>query len=137
MQVSPYLFFDGSCERALEFYKTALGAKVDMLMRYKEAPEPGPPGCAPSDGERVMHASFHVGDSRLNASDTPGGQGKPMQGFSLAISVATPAEAKQRFDALAAGGNVFMPLGPTFFSPAFGMLTDRFGVQWMVVTDPA
>ena len=134
MQIQPYLFFDGSCEQALAFYATAVGAKVEMLMRYKESPEPPAPGCAPPDGEKVMYVAFRVGDSVVMASDAPPGQHKGFHGFSLSLSVKTPEEARQRFDALAQGGHVFMPLDKTFFSPAFGMLTDRFGVQWMVLT---
>jgi PhnB protein len=134
MQIQPYLFFDGSCEQALAFYQSALGAKVEMMMHYKESPDPAPPGCSPKDGERIMYVAFRVGDSLVMASDTPEGQHKGMHGFSLSLTVASKEEAAAKFAALSPGGNVFMPLGPTFFSPAFGMLTDRFGVQWMVVT---
>jgi PhnB protein len=134
MNASPYLFFDGSCEQALQFYQQALGAQVDKLIRYKESPEPPPPGCAPADGERILYASLRVGESLVNVSDTPEGQAKKPQGFAISLEVQSAQEAQQRFDALAAGGQVFMPVGKTFFSPAFGMLTDRFGVQWMVVS---
>lgn len=132
MEVQPYLFFNGTAEAALQFYQRALGAKLDMLMRFKEAPDPPPPGMVPADwGDKVMHASFHVGESMIMVSDgcseTPG-----MHGFSLSIAVADGAEARRVFDALADGGQVTMPLGKTFWSPAFGMLTDRFGVAWMI-----
>jgi len=130
MQVQPYLFFDGRCEEAAEFYKRAAGAKVEMIMRYKESPDQGmtPPG----SGEKVMHMSMKIGDSTVLASDGRC-QGKPnFQGFSLSLTPASDTEAKRVFDALADGGQVQMPLGKTFFSSAFGMLTDRFGVAWMV-----
>jgi PhnB protein len=133
MQIQPYLFFDGSCEQALEFYKATLGAKVEMLMRYKESPEPHAPGCAPPDGEKVMYAAFRIDDALLMASDSPPGSHKGFNGFSLALTVANPEEARSKFEALSKGGSVFMPVGKTFFSPAFGMCTDRFGVQWMVM----
>lgn len=132
MQVQPYLFFDGNCEEAVEFYRKALGAKVDMTMRYNESPEPPPPGMVPPGYEnKVMHTSFHIGDSMIMASDDCSGKPK-FGGFSLSISVADAAAADRAFNALAEGGKVQMPLGETFWSPRFGMLTDRFGVGWMV-----
>ena len=133
MIVEPYLFFDGRCEEAIDFYKKAIGAQVTSLMRFKENPEPSanPPGAA----EKVMHASFRVGDTTIMASDGHERfQGKPnFQGFALTVAVKTEAEAKKVFNALADGGRVQMPLGKTFFSPSFGMLADRFGVNWMVI----
>ena len=139
MKVEPYLMFEGRCDEALEFYRHALGAQVTMLMRYKDHPEPAAgEGCADGSGpgptpEMVMHASFNVGDTQVMASDGMG-SGKPsFQGISLSLSPETETEAKRLFDALAAGGQVQMPLGKTFFSPAFGMVADRFGVSWMVV----
>jgi PhnB protein len=132
MQVQPYLFFDGTCEQAIEFYRRALGAEVTMLMRYKDSPEPPPPGMVPPGSEnKVMHASFRIGDSMILASDGCGEQAK-FQAFSLSLTVANEAEADRVFAALADGGQVQMPLGKTFFSPRFGMLVDRFGVSWMV-----
>ena len=134
MLVQPYLFFDGRCEEAVEFYRRALGAELQMLMRYRESPEPAPPGMVPPGSEhKVMHASFRIGDSVVMASDDCSGQTKAFAGFSLSIAVADGAEAKRYFDALADGGSVQMPLGKTFFSPCFGMVTDRFGVGWMVI----
>ncbi len=129
--VQPYLFFDGRCDEALEFYRQALGAEVEMLMRFKDSPEPG--GCPGASPDKVMHASFRIGETRLMASD---GRctGKPsLQGFALSLSVPTEAEADRRFAALAKGGQVQMPLTRTFFSPRFGMVADRFGVMWMVI----
>jgi PhnB protein len=134
MQVQPYLFFDGRCEEAIEFYRKALGAEVQRLMRFKDSPEPHQPGmCAPGSEDKVMHASLRIGDSTVMASD---GQcmGKPsFQGFSLSINARDEAEAKRLFTALADGGQVQMPLTKTFFSPHFGMVADRFGVSWMVI----
>jgi PhnB protein len=133
MLVQSYLFFDGRCEEALEFYRRALGAETTMLMRFKDSPEPPPPGCAPSSDNKVMHSSFRIGDTTIMASDGRA-MGKPnFDGFSLSLSVANEAEADRRFNALADGGEVIMPLGKTFFSPRFGMVTDRFGVKWMVI----
>jgi PhnB protein len=137
MQVQPYLFFDGRCEEAVEFYKGALGAKVEMLMRFKEAPDQPPPGMVPPGSEdKVMHACFRIGDTAVMASDGRC-QGQPsFQGFSLSLTAADEAEADRLFGALAEGGQVQMPLGKTFFSPRFGMVADRFGVSWMVVVQP-
>ncbi len=133
MQVQSYLFFDGNCEQALEFYKKALGAQVEMLMRYKESPEPPPPGMVPPGFEnKVMHSSFRIGATTVMAADDCTGHPK-FGGFSLAISVADVAATQRVFNALADGGKVTMPLAKTFWSPSFGMLTDRFGVGWMVM----
>jgi PhnB protein len=132
MVVQSYLFFDGNCEEAVNFYKQALGARVDFLMRYKEAPESPPPGQVPPNyGDKVMHTSFWIGDSMLMASDGCG-MTPNFAGFSLSITAKDQAEAKKVYDALSAGGKATMPLGKTFWSPCFGMLTDKFGVQWMV-----
>lgn len=134
MQIQSYLFFDGRCEEAVEFYRRTLGAEVEMLMRIKDSPEPLPPGRVPPGSEdKVMHASFRIGDSVVMASDGRC-QGQPnFQGFALSLSVADQREAEQRFAALSEGGQVQMPLGPTFFSPCFGMVADRFGVSWMII----
>jgi PhnB protein len=139
MKVEPYLMFEGRCEEALDFYRRALGAQVTMLMRYKDNPEPASgPGCAEGGGpgptpEMVMHAAFTVGQTQLMASDGMGSGRPNFQGISLALSPADAAEARRCFDALADGGQVQMPLAKTFFSQAFGMVADRFGVSWMVV----
>ena len=132
MHIEPYLFFEGRTEEALNFYQKALGAKVEMMMRNKESPEPSPPGMN-APGEKILHASFTVAGGRVMASDGYC-SGKPkFQGFSLSIAASDEADAKKKFDALAEGGQVKMPLTRTFFSPAFGMLDDKFGVTWMVV----
>ena len=137
MNVQPYLFFDGRCEEALEFYRGALGAEVTMLMRNNESPEPPPPGMVPPGSEKkILHASFRIGETTLMASDGHC-QGKPeFKGFSLTITVASEAEADRVFAALGNGGQVQMPLSKTFFSPRFGMVADRFGVGWMVIVGP-
>ena len=134
MNIQPYLFFDGRTEEALEFYKSKLGAKVEALMRFKDNPDQqyNPPNSA----EKVMHSCFRVGDTQVMASDGDCG-GKPsFNGFSLTLNAANAAEAKQRFEALADGGKVQMPLNETFFAKSFGMVADRFGVNWMVIAGP-
>jgi PhnB protein len=134
MQVQPYLSFDGRCEEAIEFYKSAVGAKVNRLMRFKDCPEPHPSGnCPPETANKVMHADLSIGQSTVLMSD---GRctGKPVfSGISLALQVASDAEAEQVFSALSNGGKVTMPLAKTFFSSRFGMVNDRFGVAWMVL----
>lgn len=137
MQVQPYLFFDGRCEEAIEFYRETLGAEVTMLMRFKDSPEPQQPGMIPPGAEnKVMHMSFRVGDTTVMASDGQC-QGAPsFQGFALSVTVSDAARAEKVFDALADGGQVQMPLSETFFSPRFGMVADRFGVSWMVIVGP-
>ena len=137
MQVQPYLFFDGRCEEALEFYRRALGAEVQMLMRFKDSPEPPDPGMVPpGSGDKVMHTSFRIGDTTVMASDGRC-QGQPsFAGFSLSLTAPDDAEAERLFAALAEGGQVQMPLAKTFFSSRFGMVADRFGVPWMIVVAP-
>ena len=137
MQLQPYLFFDGRCEEAVEFYKGVLGAEVTMLMRFKDSPEPPQPGMVPPGSEdKVMHMSFRVGETTVLASDGRC-QGKPsFQGFALSLTVPNESEAERRFAALADGGQVQMPMSKTFFSPRFGMVADRFGVSWMVIVAP-
>ena len=136
MQIQPYLFFDGRCEEAIEFYRQSVGAEVTMLMRFKDSPEPTNsemcPGASP---DKIMHASLKIGESAVLCSDGQC-QGKPsFQGFSLSIVAKDAAEAERLFSALGQGGQVQMPLTKTFWSPAFGMLADRFGVSWMVMAE--
>lgn len=133
MQIQPYLFFDGRCEEAVEFYRRALGAEVLMLMRYKDSPETPPPGGIPSGWEnKVMHAALQIGGATVMASDGCTAGESHFHGFSLSLNVPDTATADRMFAALSAGGRVDMPLTKTFWSPRFGMLADRFGVQWMV-----
>jgi PhnB protein len=136
MLVQPYLFFEGRSEEAAEFYRRTLGAEVTMMVRYKDSPEPPPPGMVPPGSEnKVMHMSLRIGDTVVMGSDG-NCAGKPsFQGFSLSLTVKDSAEADRVFAALANGGKVQMPPGKTFFSPRFGMVTDRFGVAWMVIVD--
>jgi PhnB protein len=131
--VQPYLFFGGRCDEAIEFYKKAIGAEVEMIMRFKESPEPPPADMTPPNwGDKVMHASFKVGGSTVMASDGCG-EANGFAGFSLSISVPTEADADRVFAALSEGGEVRMPLNKTFWSPRFGMVADRFGIGWMVI----
>ncbi|MGA9991018.1 MAG: VOC family protein [Thiobacillaceae bacterium] len=143
MQVQPYLFFDGHCEEAVNFYRSALGAEVTMLMRFKDSPESAEPGMVPPGAEdkamhqdKVMHMTFRIGDTTLMASD---GRrlGQPnFNGFSLSLTAADDAEADRLFAALAVGGQVQMPMSKTFYASRFGMVADRFGVSWMVIVMP-
>lgn len=137
MLVQPYLFFDGRCEEAVEFYRGALGAEVTMLLRYKDSPEPSQPGMVPPGSEdKIMHSSFRIGETTVMASDGRCAGQPSFQGFSLSISVTSAGEAERLFARLADGGQVQMPLARTFFSPRFGMVGDRFGVSWMIITAP-
>jgi PhnB protein len=135
--VEAYLFFNGNCEQAVEFYRQALGAEVSAMFRFKDSPEPPPPGMLPAGYEnKVMHTCFRIGQTSVMASDGCGTEAEGFRGFSLSLAVTTEAEADRYFNALADGGKVIMPLGKTFWSPRFGMLTDRFGVGWMINTVP-
>jgi PhnB protein len=131
MQVQPYLFFDGRCDEALEFYKKATGAKIGMLIRWKDSPDKSM--CTAGNADKVMHAQFEIGDTKVLASDGRC-EGKPsFHGFALTIAANSEVEADRLFAALGEGGQVTMPMSKTFFSPRFGMLADKFGVGWMVL----
>ncbi|MGZ8453690.1 MAG: VOC family protein [Candidatus Binatia bacterium] len=133
MAIEPYLFFNGRCEEAIEFYKKALDAEVLMLMRFKDSPEPSAPGMVPPGSDnKIMHLCMRVGDANVMASDGHCSGQTSFQGFSLSLTAADEADAKRKFAALAEGGKVQMPLAKTFWSPCFGMVADRFGVGWMV-----
>ena len=134
MQVQPYLFFDGRCDEALEFYKQTLGAEVAMLMRWKDSPDKSM--CTPANENKVMHSSVRIGDTTLMASDGRNTGNPNFQGFALSINAKDDADADKLFAALSDGGKVTMPMAKTFFSPRFGMLADKFGVSWMVITAP-
>ena len=132
--VQPYLFFDGRCEEALDFYRKGLGAQVDAVMKFKDSPDPA--ACGSALPNKVMHASFRIGETTVMASDGEC-KGQPkFEGFALSITVPTEGDADRLFAALADGGQVQMPLAKTFFSPKFGMAMDRFGVAWMVFVAP-
>jgi PhnB protein len=135
MQLQPYLFFDGRCDEAIDFYKRAVGAEVVMLMRFKDTPASAPRMHTPEMAERVMHARLRIGDATVFVSDGRCGGRPKFDGFSLSITVPTAADADRVFAALNDGGQVIMPIGQTFFSPRFGMLADRFGVPWQVIAE--
>jgi PhnB protein len=138
MKVQPYLFFNGRCEEAIDFYKSMLGAEVLMLMRFKENPDRPPADVIPPAlDDKIMHATLRIGETEVMASDGMGTGEPEFKGVTLSIAVSSEAEADRLFRALGDGGQVQMPIGKTFFSPRFGMVADRFGVSWMVITTPA
>ena len=131
MKVQTYITFGGRCEEALAFYKTTIGAEVTALMRWKESPDPAMQPAAGFE-EKIMHANFRIGETQLMADDGPGEGAAEFKGMRLAIEAADDAEAQRVFTALGHGGNISMPLMKTFWTTSFGMLTDKFGVPWMV-----
>ena len=135
MRVQPYLSFEGRCEEALEFYRRAIGAEVTALVRFSESPDPA--SVAPGTADKVMHSSFRIGESELMATDGECTGRGGFTGISLTLTGKDDADTARLFDALADGGKVEMPLTPTFFSSSFGMLSDRFGVRWMILADAA
>ena len=137
MRVEPYLMFAGRCEEALAFYQQALGARTQMVLRFKDSPEPPAMPLPPGWDDKIMHSGFMVGDTLVMASDGMSSEAHPFQGVTLSITADSEAHARRLFDALSAGGSVFMPLGKTFWSACFGMCSDRFGVHWMVGIDDA
>lgn len=131
--VQPYLFFSGRCEEALNFYHNAVSAQIGMVMRFNESPTPPPPGTLqPGFENKVMHSEFKIGESTILASDGCDDKTKP-SGFSLALIAANESEANRTFDGLSKDGSIQMPLTKTFWSPSYGMLTDKFGISWMVM----
>lgn len=137
-KVQSYLFFDGRAEEAAEFYKSAVGARVEGLMRFKDAPPDAGPGCGPGAGnaEKVMHMALQIGDTTVMGSDGECKGNAEFKGFALSITVASGAEVDKTIGALSQGGHVIMPAAPTFFSERFGMVADKFGVTWMVLVAP-
>ncbi len=134
MKLEPYVFFNGRCDEAIAFYKEALGAEVTFLMRTNESPDPIPPGALPAGFEnKVMHATLNIGGSSVMVSDGNSTEPSGFKGFRLSLGVGTSEEAERIFNALLPGGNVIVPLGKTFWSPAFGMLDYKFGMGWMVI----
>ena len=134
-KIEPYLQFGGRCEEALEFYSKALDGKIEMLLRFKDSPEPCEGG-PKMDPNQVMHGAVKIGETMLMATDfgcCEGGGAPGFNGFSLSLSAADEEQAHKFFNALSAGGNVQMPLGKTFFSPCFGVVQDKYGVNWMVI----
>lgn len=133
MDIQVYLFFNGKCDEALAYYKAVLGAEVEFLIRFNESPEPLPPGAIPEGFEKkVMHCNFKIGETVVMASDGNCQRTAHFDGFGLSLNVSTPEEADRLFNALAADGEVSMPITKTFWSPRFGMVKDKFGVHWMV-----
>jgi PhnB protein len=133
MQIQPYLFYNGTCDEAIAFYAEALGAKELIKMRFKDAPPDPARPLAPELADKIMHATLQIGDAQFMMSD--GGcmtQIDKFQGFGVSLTPPDAATAERFFNALAQGGQVTMPFQKTFWSPGFGMLTDRFGVPWMV-----
>jgi PhnB protein len=134
MPIQPYLMFNGRCEEAIEFYRKALGAQVQMMLRFKEAPDQSM--MAPGNGDKIMHAALNISDGVVLASDGMCTGQQAFEGFSLSFTVKDEADAARRFNALADGGEVRMPLGKTFFSPSFGAVADKFGVGWLIYVEP-
>jgi PhnB protein len=134
MPVTPYLFLDGRAEEAIEFYKKNLGAKVEMMMRFKDAPpNAGGPAPDPKTLDKVMHACITINGTQVFVSDGDcTGKGK-FEGFSLALDAKEAAEGERMFNSLSQGGQVRMPMMETFFAQRFGMLADKFGVGWMIM----
>jgi PhnB protein len=133
MYLQPYLFFDGKCDEALDFYKKAVGAEPKMLLRFSQAPDQSM--ISPGSENKVMHAQLQIGDTTVLMSDGRCTGNTNFQGFALTLTAKSENEADKTFNALADGGKVTMPMAKTFFSPRFGMLTDKFGVGWMVLVE--
>ncbi len=136
MSIQPYLFFEGRCDEAIAFYQRAVHAKLQTMMRVRESPDAPPPGMLPPGSDnKVMHATLSIGGASIFVSDGRCGGQPRFEGFSLSLRLPTEPQVRLAFQALAEGGTVTMPLGKTFWSPCFGMLTDRFGVGWMLTVD--
>jgi PhnB protein len=135
MQVNPYLSFNGQCEAAFKFYEKLLGGKIEALI-----PQEGTPAADHVPAEwrgKIMHARLVLGDQILMGSDTPPDHYQKPQGFSVTVSIKNPAEAERIFHALVEDGKVTMPFGETFWATRFGMLTDQFGIPWMINCEKA
>jgi len=138
MSIEPYLFFNGRCEEAITYYREVFDAQVPMLMRFSEGPAPSDEGCAGAPvpagwGDKIMHGEMTFAGGRVLVSDGMGPDDTGFRGFALAVTAADERQNRQRFDTLCEHGKVVMPMGPTFFSPCFGVVEDRFGVQWMLI----
>jgi PhnB protein len=133
MNVQPYLSFEGRAQEAIDFYTAALGAKVDMIMHFKDAPPEMQAQMSPGSKDKIMHAAFHIGDTQVMASDGQCNGKASFTGIALTLNAASNAEAEKLFNALAQGGQVNMPMSETFFANRFGMVADKFGVGWMVI----
>ncbi len=134
MFVQPYLFFDGRCEEALEFYKKALGAEVEYMMRFSESPDPQTKqNCPPGTENKIMHANVRIRDTQIMASDGQCTGLTKFDGIGLTLNAADAADANKLFAALSEGGQVQMPLMETFFAHSFGMVADKFGITWLII----
>ena len=133
MNVQPYLSFEGRAQEAIDFYKSALGAKVDVVMHFKDAPPEVQGQISPASKDKIMHAAFRIGDTQVMASDGQCNGKAQFSGITLTLNAASNGEAEKLFNALAQGGKVNMPISETFFAHRFGMVADKFGVGWMVL----
>ena len=133
MNVQPYLSFEGRAQEAIDFYKSALGAKVDMVMHFKDAPPEMQSQMSPGSKDKIMHSAFHIGDTQVMATDGQCSGKASFSGITLTLNAASNGEAEKLFNALAQGGKVNMPMSETFFAHRFGMVADKFGVGWMVL----
>jgi PhnB protein len=134
VKIVPYLFFDGTCEAAMNLYAKVLGGRIDGLMRFKDMPADQQ---RPGMDQKVVHAHLVADGCELMASDAPSEYFRKAQGVAVSVHVDKPAEADRIFNALGEGGEISMPIGKTFWAERFGMLTDRFGTPWMIDCPPA
>jgi PhnB protein len=132
MAFHPYLFFSGSCRDAFTRYQEIFGGELTLITTNDMPPEEQMPGVP---GDMIMHAALVIGDDLLMASDDPTGDGGPVKGMQVNYATADVDDAKRVFEALADGGEITGPLGPTSWSPMFGMCIDRFGTPWMIGAD--
>jgi PhnB protein len=130
--INPYLHYNGNCEAAFKYYEKALGGKIEMMLRYEDAPPEMP--VSPGHKKLIMHGRISIDDAVVMASDSPPEHFHKPQGFSVSLSIADPTEAERKFKALCEGGSVNMAFTKTFFSKGFGMCTDQFGIPWMVIS---
>ena len=131
MELGTYLFFNGQCKEAFQFYEKVLKGKIELMMTYGESPEKNPQ-CTPEDESRIMHVRLTAGKNVLMGSDSPPEHYRQPQGFSLSVTVGGKEDAERVFKAFSENGSVIMPLGKTFWTECFGMCVDRFGIHWMV-----
>jgi len=131
MQINAYLSFDGQCEAAFQLYEQVFGGKIEGVFRYEGTPIEGQ--VPPEWRQKIMHITLGVGQSQIMGADAqPGQSSGPAKRFCMSINLKDTEEAKRIFNGLAEGGQIQMPLAPTFWAAQFGMLTDRFGIPWMV-----
>ncbi|WP_295337062.1 VOC family protein [Flavobacterium sp.] len=137
-QVNPYLVFNGNCEEAFLFYQSVFGGEFPYMGKFKDMPtDENCPPISEEEADRVMHVSLPIGDTVLMGSDSTAQSGAVTVGNNISVSIntASRAEADTIFNGLAVGGNAFMPMTNTFWGAYFGMLVDKFGINWMVNFD--